>query len=153
MHAYLSFILYQCFCTYGPYRREMYSTLSLVCHLSVELIERTKLLNRRKGTWHIWSWGRHFSPSLPTCLRGQVSENLACSGRKRPPARILGSIVKEQRSGNTSRDTVTRSTVFALANFKQCNCKSLWNICSLCLIFSCCEEENYKTRARSSFDV
>ena len=54
-----------------------------------------------KGSCHVWSRGRHFSPSLPA-LR-QVSETWL---QKRPPGRNLGEHRLVRRSGTTSRGTI-----------------------------------------------
>ena len=54
-----------------------------------------------KGICHIWSRGRHFSPSLP------VGDDwyLKLSSQKRSPGRNLGEHRSVRRSGTTSRGT------------------------------------------------
>ena len=54
-----------------------------------------------KGICHIWSRGRHFSPSLP----GDRYLKLG-SPQKRPPGRNLGEHRSVRRSGTASRGTV-----------------------------------------------
>ena len=53
-----------------------------------------------KGICHLWSRGRHFSPSLP----GDRYLNLS-SPQKRPPGRNLGEHRSVRRSGTASRGT------------------------------------------------
>ena len=52
-----------------------------------------------KGICHIWSRGRHFSPSMPG------DRYLKLSPQKRPPGRNLGEHRLVRRSGTTSRGT------------------------------------------------
>ena len=52
-----------------------------------------------KGICHIWSTGRHFSPSLPG------NRYLKLSSQKRPPGRNLGEHRLVRSSGTTSRGT------------------------------------------------
>ena len=52
-----------------------------------------------KGICHIWSRGRHFSPSMPG------DRYLKLSPQKRPPGRNLGEHRSVRRSGTTSRGT------------------------------------------------
>ena len=52
-----------------------------------------------KGMCHIWSRGRHFSPSMPG------DRYLKLSPQKRPPGRNLGEHRLVRRSGTTSRGT------------------------------------------------
>ena len=52
-----------------------------------------------KGICHIWSRGRHFSPSLPG------NRYLKLSPQKRPPGRNLGEHHSVRRSGTASRGT------------------------------------------------
>ena len=52
-----------------------------------------------KGVCHIWSRGRHFSPSLPG------NRYLKLSSQKRPPGRNLGEHRLVRRSGTASRST------------------------------------------------
>ena len=54
-----------------------------------------------KGICHVWSRGRHFSPSLPA---GDV-RYLKLSSQKRSPGRNLGEHRWVRRSGTTSRGT------------------------------------------------
>ena len=52
-----------------------------------------------KGICHIWSRGRHFSPSMPG------DRYLKLSPQKRPPGRNLGEHRSVRRSGTASRGT------------------------------------------------
>ena len=52
-----------------------------------------------KGICHMWSRGRHFSPSLPE------DRYLKLSPQKRSPGRNLGEHRSVRRSGTTSRGT------------------------------------------------
>ena len=59
-------------------------------------INRTEWM---KGICHIWSRGRHFSPSLPG------NRYLKLSSQKRPPGRNLGENRLVRSSGTASRGT------------------------------------------------
>ena len=65
------------------------------------------IASRKKGICHIWSRGRHFSPSLPVALvlHGYLKASVQSDLR----AEISGSIVKVQRSGASSRGTTAGS--------------------------------------------
>ena len=52
------------------------------------LLGSDELLRRRNGISHLWSRGRHFSPSLPVV--GQVAESLARSCESDLPVEISG---------------------------------------------------------------
>ena len=53
-----------------------------------------------KGICHIWSWGRHFSPSMPG------DRYLKLGSPKGSPGRNLGEHRSVRRSGTASRSTV-----------------------------------------------
>ena len=65
------------------------------------------IASRKKGICHIWSRGRHFSPSLPDAL--VLHRYLKTSVQSDLRAEISGSIVKVQRSGASSRGTAAGS--------------------------------------------
>ena len=80
------------------------------------------IASRKKGICHIWSRGRHFSPSLPDAL--VLHRYLKASVQSDLRAEISGSIVKVQRSGASSRGTAAGShfLAFKLSAVGWCAC-------------------------------
>ena len=79
-----------------------------------------------KGVCHIWSRGRHFSPSLPG------NRYLKLSSQKRPPGRNLGEHRLVRRSGTTSRSTVVLVFCLHMRSFPRTEFPTIFmgrNIC------------------------
>ena len=124
-HAFMSFPIR----VYAPQGRQNNSTLKYISHLINKSNGRTeRCLASRKGICHKWSRGRHFSPSLHVReARYLKTEHAQAESDLR--AEISGSIVKVQRSGSTSRGTVTRftflSSVYACAQTSSFHCAEI----------------------------
>ena len=88
-----------------------------------------------KGICHIWSRGRHFSPSMPG------DRYLKLSSQKRSPGRNLGEHRLVRRSGTTSRGTVLLAFCLRMLSFLIPEILTIFvgksirvSICTLCVI-------------------
>ena len=75
------------------------------------MLESMNRVESKKGICHVWSRGRHFSPSLPG------DRYLKLSSKKRSPGRNLGEHRLVRRSGNTSRGTVVLVLFLRMRSF------------------------------------
>ena len=86
---------------YVPYRRQYPNRFEYIWKLTIVYV--TNRAGWMKGICHIWSRGRHFSPSLPD--RGSTGIWSSAHSISDPRAEISGSIVMVRRSGAMSRGT------------------------------------------------
>ena len=87
-----------------------------------KLLIVTNLAEWMKGICHIWSRGRHFSPSLPA---GDV-RYLKLSSQKRSAGRNLGGHGLVRRSGTTSRGTALLVLNLRMRSFRREGFLTIW---------------------------